>query len=109
MAKPCSICFSVDVAGINAAMISRASYREIARRFSVSRSAIGRHRTHVTEATVKAESSEDVLDQIQRWSEEAVEVVGQLLSRQPTAAGRITRRKTASRRRQTVFKGSKTS
>jgi hypothetical protein len=107
MTRPCSICCRADVAEIDA-VINDASYRDLALRFSVSKSALARHRPHLAKAVHKAESEpEAVLDRLRRFDQEMDEVVRGILevprTPLPPPAARISKRKTASRRRPTTL------
>jgi hypothetical protein len=111
MAKPCSICLHADVTRIDAWLKSGKPYREIAGRFSVSKSALARHRPHLAQAVRKIENDpERALDQlgsfdqdaawrsidqkIAEWNRDALEV-----SRQPPPARTVSTRKTGASRR----------
>jgi hypothetical protein len=61
MARPCSACADPRRPELDAALVSGAAFRAIARRFApLSRDAIRRHRPHVATAIVKAHDAEEV-------------------------------------------------
>jgi|SRR5450631_2279579 hypothetical protein len=111
MSKPCSICRRTDVSRIDAWLKSGKPYREIAVRFSISKSALSRHRPHLDKAVRKPESeTERALDrlpsfdqdavwnkldqEIAEWNRQALEV-----SRQPPLTRIVSERKTGTSRR----------
>jgi hypothetical protein len=59
VSRTCTICGHEQRHDIEVAVIRRDSYRAIARRFSVSKDALGRHaREHLPEALVRAQEAE---------------------------------------------------
>jgi len=60
MARPCSICAHKQRAEIEEAMINRVSYRDIAKRFSLSSAAVSRHKDHIIKALTQAREARDV-------------------------------------------------
>lgn len=56
MPKPCTICANPKLADINAAILSTQSYRDVARRYGTTKSAIGRHRPHIAQAIARAKT-----------------------------------------------------
>lgn len=82
MPRKCSICSHPDRGEIDRAIVSGGSYRDIARRFGVSRSAIERHaKAHVPATLVKAREAEEVtradalLVQIQELRDRALNIL----------------------------------
>ena len=62
MPRKCSICTHGEREAIDLALVSRESYRAVARRFDVSRSAVERHkRTHIPQSLMKAAEAEELV------------------------------------------------
>ena len=73
MPRPCTACISENREGIDAAIVERVPFRDIARRWNISKDAAMRHRIHVSAALVavherkeasKAESLSDRVEQL---------------------------------------------
>lgn len=60
MSRTCTICVHEQRHDIEVALVRRDSYRTIARRFSVSKDALGRHaREHLPEVLIRAEEAKE--------------------------------------------------
>ncbi len=60
MTRKCSVCKSQDVDEINKALVSSQSYRDIARRYSLDKSAVLRHKqNHLPAHLTKAENNDE--------------------------------------------------
>ena len=70
MPRTCTICTSEHCPAIDAALLADEPLRDIAGRWSVSKSAVARHREHLPKQLVKAQEQEDV--------SQAIDVVRQL-------------------------------
>jgi hypothetical protein len=62
MAQLCSICTHPNRTAIDAALLESRSYRDIAGQYNVSKSALERHRPHITPALAKAKEAREVAD-----------------------------------------------
>jgi uncharacterized membrane protein YccC len=82
VSRTCTICGHGQRHDIEVALIRRDSYRAIARRFSVSKDALGRHaREHLPEALVRAQEAkeavraDDLLSQIRELQARALAIL----------------------------------
>jgi len=71
MTRPCSICRRVDAPQVDAALIDGHSFRDLARRFGASKSALHRHQFHIIRIVGEGEGDPDaVLDRLRRFDEQ---------------------------------------
>ena len=59
--KSCTICKHPNLGEINAAIVSGTTYRDIAGRFGTSKSALERHKSHVSAALMKAKAAAEIV------------------------------------------------
>jgi hypothetical protein len=63
MPRPCSVCAHPEHHAVNVALVQRDSYRDIARRFGLSKAALSRHaREHLPELLAKARHAVEVAE-----------------------------------------------
>jgi len=62
MSRTCTICEHPNSLNINEKLITGRSYRSIAKQFSLSDSAVYRHKSHISQALVKAKEAEEIAD-----------------------------------------------
>jgi hypothetical protein len=58
--KPCTICRHPERDGIETATLGGTAYRDIAQRYQLSKSAVGRHRKHLPDILVEANDAAEV-------------------------------------------------
>jgi transposase len=82
--RPCSICVHPQATAIAKDLIAGVSYRDIAGRFGISKSALERHRAHIEQALAKAQNkatakgeaeAETLLDRLKAMNSETLSIL----------------------------------
>ena len=81
MSRTCTVCENPNILNINENLIAGQSYRSIAKQFSLSESAVYRHKNHISQTLVKAKDAREsvyadsLLDQVKSLMEKALEIL----------------------------------